>query len=112
MIVIEKKKKNSVETRIEDVTLKDSIIMGLAQALALIPGTSRSGITTIAGMMLGLNKFTSLQYSFLLGLPVLIGASGYELMRGTNIGSFGIEEVLGIITAGIVGYFRILFRKI
>lgn len=111
MIVIEKKKKNSVETKIEDVTLRDSIIMGLAQALALIPGTSRSGITTIAGMMLGLNKFTALQYSFLLGLPVLIGASGYELMRATNIDSFGIEEVLGIITAGIVGYFSVFFLE-
>jgi undecaprenyl-diphosphatase len=111
MIVIEKKKKNSVETKIEDVTLKESMIMGLAQALALIPGTSRSGITTIAGMMLGLNKFTALQYSFLLGLPVLIGASGYELMRETNIGSFGIEEILGIITAGIVGYFSVLLLE-
>lgn len=111
MIIIERKKKIPAEINVEDVTLKESMIMGLAQTVALIPGTSRSGITTITGMMLGLNKFTALQYSFLLGLPVLIGASGYELMRETNIGSFGIEEVLGIITAGIVGYFSVILLE-
>ncbi len=111
MIILERNKENTVETKVEDVTLKESMIMGIAQSLALIPGTSRSGITTITGMMLGLNKFTALQYSFLLGLPVLIGASAYELMRETNINSFGIEEILGIVTAGVVGYLSILLLK-
>lgn len=111
MIILEKKNLNPEERKVEEVTLKDSVIMGLAQTLALIPGTSRSGITTITGMMLGLNKFTALEYSFLLGLPVLIGASGYELVRSTEINSFGIEEILGIITAGLVGYLSILLLK-
>jgi undecaprenyl-diphosphatase len=111
MIILERNNRKAVETKIEEVTWKESMIMGIAQSLALIPGTSRSGITTIAGMVLGLNKFTALQYSFLLGLPVLIGASGYELMKETNINSFGIEEILGIITAGIVGYLSILLLK-
>lgn len=111
MIILERTKQNPAETKVEEVTLKESMIMGVAQTLALIPGTSRSGITTITGMMLGLNKFTALQYSFLLGLPVLIGSSGYELIRETNINPFGIEEILGIITAGIVGYLSILLLK-
>jgi len=111
MIILEKTKTDSVETKVEEVTLKESLIMGIAQTLALIPGTSRSGITTIAGMMLGLNKFTALQYSFLLGLPVLIGASGYELIKETNVASFGIEEILGIITACVVGYLSILLLE-
>jgi undecaprenyl-diphosphatase len=111
MIILERNSGNTAEKKVEEVTWKESIIMGIAQSLALIPGTSRSGITTIAGMALGLNKFTALQYSFLLGLPVLIGASGYEFMKETNINSFGIEEILGIITAGIVGYFSILLLK-
>lgn len=111
MIILEKTKGDSVETKVEEVTLKESMIMGIAQTLALIPGTSRSGITTITGMMLGLNKFTALQYSFLLGLPVLIGASGYELIKETNMTSFGIEEILGIITACVVGYLSILLLE-
>jgi len=111
MIILEKNKKNVAETKVEEVTLKQSIIMGIAQSLALIPGTSRSGITTITGMMLGLNKFTAIQYSFLLGLPVLIGASGYELIKEANITSFGMEEILGIITAGVVGYLSIILLQ-
>jgi undecaprenyl-diphosphatase len=111
MILLERNNHETAEKKVEEVTWKESVIMGIAQSLALIPGTSRSGITTIAGMVLGLNKFTALQYSFLLGLPVLIGASGYELMKETNINSFGIEEILGIITAGIVGYLSILLLK-
>jgi undecaprenyl-diphosphatase len=111
MIILERNNHKRAETEIEDVTWIESLIMGVAQSLALIPGTSRSGITTITGIILGLNKFTALQYSFLLGLPVLIGASGYELMKETNINSFGIDEILGIITAGIVGYFSILLLK-
>ena len=111
MIILEKNKKNVAETNVEEVTLRESIIMGVAQSLALIPGTSRSGITTITGMMLGLNKFTALQYSFLLGLPVLIGASGYELIKEASITSFGIEEILGIITAGVVGYLSMILLQ-
>ena len=111
MIILEKTKGDSLETKVEEVTLKESMSMGIAQTLALIPGTSRSGITTITGMMLGLNKFTALQYSFLLGLPVLIGASGYELIKETNMTSFGIEEILGIITACVVGYLSILLLE-
>lgn len=111
MIILEKNEKSVAETKVEEVTLKQSIIMGIAQSLALIPGTSRSGITTITGMMLGLNKFTAIQYSFLLGLPVLIGASGYELIKEANITSFGIEEILGIITAGVVGYLSMILLQ-
>jgi undecaprenyl-diphosphatase len=111
MIMLEKRKKDVKETNVEDVTFKQSIIMGIAQSLALIPGTSRSGITTIAGMLVGLNKFTAIEYSFLLGLPVLIGASGYELITEANTNTFGIEEILGIITAGIIGYLSLILLQ-
>jgi len=111
MIILEKNKKNVKETNVEDVTFKQSVVMGIAQSLALIPGTSRSGITTIAGMLVGLNKFTAIEYSFLLGLPVLIGASGYELIKEANVNTFGMEEILGIITAGIVGYLSLILLQ-
>jgi len=103
MILLERKK-DLRETSVEDISWKDSIAMGLSQVIALIPGTSRSGITTIAGIMSGVNKYTSLQFSFLLGLPVLLGASAYEFIKELPTQPFHKEEILGMFVAGIVGY--------
>lgn len=80
MIAMERKKKVS-ETDIEHVSWKQSLTMGFGQVFALIPGTSRSGVTTVAGMLSGLDKYTSLEYSFLLGIPVLLGGSMYEIAK-------------------------------
>lgn len=60
--------------KLEQLTLRQTIIIGLAQMLALIPGTSRSGITMTAGLMLGLNRESSARFSFLLSIPVILGA--------------------------------------
>jgi undecaprenyl-diphosphatase len=62
-----------------DVTYKDALVIGIAQALALVPGTSRSGITITAGMMLGLRRQDAARFSFLLSVPVIILATVYEL---------------------------------
>lgn len=64
--------------------LKDILIIGAAQAVALIPGTSRSGITITAGLMLGLSRAASARFSFLLSIPVIVIAGGfllYELIQ-------------------------------
>ena len=61
-----------------ELTWKDAVIIGLAQCLALIPGTSRSGITMTAALMLGLNRETSARFSFLLAIPVISLAGLYE----------------------------------
>ena len=60
--------------------LQDIIWIGLAQVLALIPGTSRSGITMTAGLMLGLNRKTAARFSFLLSIPVIFLAGSYEIL--------------------------------
>jgi undecaprenyl-diphosphatase len=60
------------------LTWKDISIIGLAQALALIPGTSRSGITITAGLLLGLNRKAAARFSFLLAIPTIILAGGME----------------------------------
>lgn len=70
------------ECDIENVTWKQSLFMGFAQSFALIPGTSRSGITTIAGIVVGVDKYVALEYSFLLGLPILLGSFGWDLLKG------------------------------
>lgn len=60
---------------------RDAIIIGLAQALALIPGTSRSGITLTAGLALGFDRKSSATFSFLLSVPVIVLAGGYEAYK-------------------------------
>jgi len=61
--------------------LKGAIIIGLAQVLALIPGTSRSGITITAGLMLGLTRSGAARFSFLMSIPIIAMASGYDLLK-------------------------------
>jgi undecaprenyl-diphosphatase len=61
--------------------LSDVVWIGLAQALALIPGTSRSGITMTAGLALGLTRSAAARFSFLLSVPVIIMAGGYETLK-------------------------------
>lgn len=59
---------------IEKIGLKETLIIGLAQACAIIPGTSRSGITMTAGLMLGLDRESTARFSFLLSIPIILGA--------------------------------------
>jgi len=85
--------------------LKDILWIGLAQILALIPGTSRSGITMTAGLMLGLNRKTAARFSFLLSIPVIFLAGSYEtftLIRegeSANVISFAVVFILSWLTA-------------
>ena len=85
--------------------LKDILWIGLAQVLALIPGTSRSGIPMTAGLMLGLNRKTSARFSFLLSIPVIFLAGSYEtlsLVRGggtTDVTSFAIVFIFSWLAA-------------
>ena len=57
------------------IRVKEAVVIGLAQALALIPGTSRSGITLTAGLWLGLSRTVAAKFSFLLSIPVIFGAA-------------------------------------
>jgi undecaprenyl-diphosphatase len=66
------------------ITWKDVVIIGIAQALALIPGASRSGTTMTAGLMVGLSKQASSRFSFLLSIPVILLAGGYEISKMTT----------------------------
>jgi len=81
-----------------DVTFKSAFIVGCAQVLALIPGTSRSGITITAARFLGFNRVDAARFSFFIGLPVMAAAglvSLFELLRAPETGLW--HEVLGAI---------------
>lgn len=66
---------------IQDLKLNDALLIGLAQVLAIIPGTSRSGVTMTAGLLLGLDRNTAARFSFLLSIPTISMAGGYEGLR-------------------------------
>lgn len=95
----------------QDITVKDGIIIGLAQALALIPGSSRSGVTITAGLFRGLKRDVTARYSFLLSIPA-IGLSGlYELYseREELLKEDLLMLVVATVVAGVVGYAAIAF---
>lgn len=88
------------------VTLRDGLLIGLAQALALIPGTSRSGITMTAGLALGLDRTGAARFAFLLAIPVIAAAGlleGVELARSTTPVAWG-TLALGMVVAGAAAY--------
>ncbi|MBV7538940.1 undecaprenyl-diphosphate phosphatase [Duganella sp. sic0402] len=79
---------NPVSVRIhsvDDMTPLDALKMGVAQAFALIPGTSRSGSTIIGGMMFGFSRQAATEFSFLLGIPTLLIASAYSLFKARDL---------------------------
>ena len=66
---------------LDDLTAADALKLGIAQAFALIPGTSRSGATIIGGMLFGLSRRTATEFSFFLAIPTLIGAGVYDTVK-------------------------------
>jgi undecaprenyl-diphosphatase len=97
---------------LEDIGWRDGILIGLAQSVALFPGVSRSGSTITAGLLLGFRRETAARFSFLLGIPAVVGASAFELQRFISSGWEDGELLVftvGILTSGIVGYLSIAF---
>ncbi|MCJ7816175.1 MAG: undecaprenyl-diphosphate phosphatase [Xanthomonadales bacterium] len=71
----------SRQRKLEDISLKDALLIGLMQALALVPGVSRSGVTITAGRFLGLSPDAAARFSFLLAIPIISAAGGYGALR-------------------------------
>lgn len=97
------------------LTWKDILLIGCAQALALIPGTSRSGVTMTAGLLLGLSRSGAARFSFLLSIPVIVlsgGLSALDLIKlGESVDWFSMG--LGAILSGLSAYLCIhLFLKL
>jgi undecaprenyl-diphosphatase len=96
---------------ITDVRIKDALFIGAAQALALIPGTSRSGVTITAGRLLGFERQDAARFSFLLSAPVILLATLYkggEMILGDTPVAWG-ELALGVAVSAVVAYASIEF---
>lgn len=102
----------TLKKKLEQTTLVDAIWVGLSQMLALIPGTSRSGITITTGLFRGMTREAAARFSFLLAIPILAGAS---LKKFSEINQLGIPEgegmslLVGFLTALIVGHVTIKY---
>ncbi len=117
MIITEKfiheKKIVSTKNTLDDITFKDAIIVGISQSIALIPGVSRSGITTLTGIYSKMSKDLALSFSFILGIPVLFGSFVFEFIDTPNALNILLtkEIIVSIIITGVVGYLSILFLR-
>ena len=95
-------KKSKVEV-VEDISYKNSFFIGLIQCFSMIPGVSRAAATIIVGVFNGLDKKQATEFSFLLAVPTMIAASGYDLLK-TPI-SFTSHEVVLLATGFVVAFF-------
>jgi undecaprenyl-diphosphatase len=98
---------------ISSITRRDAIIVGFAQALALVPGVSRSGATISAGLLLGFDRVAAARFSFLLSVPAVVLSGLYELkdvVNGTAEGAVGVgPTAVATVLAFITGYASIAF---
>lgn len=105
---------------IEDIPWKKALIIGVSQIIALIPGTSRSGISTLAGITLGIDKYRAFEYSLILGIPLLLGSSIWEIWKALAVEPTYSVDLLPIallkigiviIVPFIVGYLSLVLLK-
>jgi undecaprenyl-diphosphatase len=98
--------------RIDKMTLKFALVIGVAQCLALMPGVSRSGITITAALLLGFHRESAARFSFLISLPIVAGAAilkvGHLLKSGIPTGET-LPLIIGISTSALCGYLSIAF---
>ena len=95
---------------LESMTWLDALIIGLFQIIAVFPGASRSGSTISGGMFRGFDRPSAARFAFLMSVPVMLAAGGYEMLdviRMPNIGEFLPLLAVGFVTAAIIGWFAI-----
>lgn len=93
---------------IKQVSWKDSLAIGLSQAVAIIPGVSRSGATIAAGLFLGLSRQSAARFSFLLSTPIILGATVFKLPELLHSG-INWPMILGIAASAVSGYLAIKY---
>lgn len=95
-----------------DATVRDGVVLGLVQALAIVPGISRSGVTIVAGLALGMQRTEAARFSFLMSIPAIAGASVFALKdagMATRMGYAPLELLVGAVVACISGGLAIVW---
>jgi undecaprenyl-diphosphatase len=103
------REKEGASEELSDISYSKSFIIGLCQAVAMIPGVSRSAATIIGGLILGIKRKTIVEFSFLLAVPTMVAATGLDLMKSG--GHFSMEEfyllLMGFVSSFIVALLSI-----
>jgi len=95
-------------TGMEKMSFGTSMAIGVSQALAVIPGVSRSGVTIATGLFLGLDREAAARFSFLLSTPIVVGAGLLKLRNlATAPGTINLPFVVGVLTSAVVGFLTI-----
>jgi undecaprenyl-diphosphatase len=95
---------------LNSMTWLDALIIGLMQIIAVFPGASRSGTTISAGMFRNFDRPAAARFSFLMSVPVMLAAGGYEMLdvlKMPNLGEFLPLLAVGFVTAAVVGWFAV-----
>ena len=105
------REKEDAVDRLEDISYKQAFVIGLFQALAMVPGVSRSASTIVGGLVLGLRRKTIVEFSFLLAVPTMVAATGYDLLK--NGAQFSPDQMhflaIGFVTSFVVALLSIKF---
>ena len=100
--VVENRRTAPHVSRLEQITYRDAIIIGLWQCLAIIPGTSRSGATIVGGLLLGLSRACVAEFTFYLAIPVMAGASLLKVVKFVVGGSVMTGTEVAVLAVGCV----------
>ena len=103
LILWAERRKHVITTEgIDELTWRRALAVGFAQALAMIPGTSRSGATIIGGLFLGLSRKTAAEFSFFLAIPTMFAATAYDLYKNWRL--FDVHDVPLFVVGGIAAF--------
>ncbi len=102
IILAERHEKEARVHSMEEMSWKDALKVGFAQAVAMIPGTSRSGATIIGGMLFGLSRQTATQFSFFLAIPTMFAATVYDLYKNREL---LVMDDLAVFAVGFIAAF-------
>ena len=105
------REKDDATSEIREISYKNAVIIGLFQSIAMIPGVSRSASTILGGLWLGLKRKTIVEFTFLLAVPTMLAATGYDLIKSGSQFSFDQIQYLlvGFVTAFVVALLTIKF---
>ena len=103
------KEKDTDISEVENISYKQSLIVGLFQCIAMIPGVSRSAATIIGGLTQGMKRKTIVEFSFLLAIPTMCAATGYDLLK--NASSFSSNQ-FGLLFLGVIISFLVAILSI
>lgn len=106
-IIVEKRNKTAIPkcTDLNKFTYKAALIVGMFQVLSLVPGTSRSGATILGGILIGASRFVAAEFSFFMGIPTMIGASGLKIVKFIlNGNSFSFQSTIVLLVGTVVSF--------